>query len=628
MSNEREQGLSKPYMQEEEALRQGGEGENGSISRRKLLAWMGMTGAAFAASSLVNGGMDKAYADPDEERTKVRDLMLNDYVVVSSIEDLRENDAPDNDVIYFVKDRGKEGHFYCDDQDTSSPDDGLTIIVSGAGIRYKRIFDAKKEEAPIGDNGLYEYDRVKPVPPAGQIANEAETIVPYKGALYCLFKGSYSQNDNSYISVVRPDGEGSIKAVFRMDLGVGADARAMAVYQDDVFVFTGNKIKVFRIVDAALQFKLEYTRKSTGFVQTCCMINGRLYAPNWGQGTIEVFDLVNGAPSNEKYFSIGAVGNASIVSNGSIHYLLTWKADNNITRLDIDGDGNVYGRGTFSIPGIYRPRYGTIHNGVMSVGGYSTLFAKTVMLDISSAAPVKIGEYINMPTHVRVGDYLIGSAADQSTPEYDSMYWKLVKVRLSDGSVEVLSDRGLLYPVLHMETVYGILMGQDGMGAGAHAGDSQLGQEIACYSTNERKKGIQIPIDGEEYRYTDTIRYTNVKNYDSGEVVARFASFSPNTLGWLKARISYTIVNHQNVPGQSAVGEFVCTVFKGSGGSWTTPLSRFDVLQSGDLAVTLDFTASGTDAALTVSGALTNALVQVTIQFDVTSKSMGSFYFV
>ncbi|WP_409343066.1 hypothetical protein [Paenibacillus sp. MBLB4367] len=61
---------------------------------------------------------------------------------------------------------------------------------------------------------------------------------------------------------------------------------AMAIHNDKVFVFAGDKIKVYRIVDTALHFKLEITRKYEGFVQSCRIINGRLYACNWGLGRL------------------------------------------------------------------------------------------------------------------------------------------------------------------------------------------------------------------------------------------------------------------------------------------------------------------------------------------------------
>lgn len=51
------------------------EQEKSMISRRKLLASLGMAGVALASSGLVDGAMSKAYADSAETRTKVKDLM-------------------------------------------------------------------------------------------------------------------------------------------------------------------------------------------------------------------------------------------------------------------------------------------------------------------------------------------------------------------------------------------------------------------------------------------------------------------------------------------------------------------------------------------------------------------------
>ncbi|MDF2671428.1 MAG: hypothetical protein K0R67_3734 [Paenibacillus sp.] len=604
--------------------------DNGAVSRRKVLATLGMAGIALASTGLVN--VSNAYADSPEGRHKVKDLMNMDYVIATTAAELRANTSPDADLVYFVRDPALEGHFYYDSTDTTSADNGQSVLVSTSGARFKRIADGPINQdwlrSSLNEDGLYEYARVKPVPPTGQLANEAEVIIPYKGALYCLFKGSYSGSDNSYITVVRPVGDDTLKVTSTMNIGVGADARAMAIYNDDVFVFTNNKIKVYRIIDTALQLKLEYTRKSDGFVQTCSIINGRIYAPNWGYGKIDRFDLVNGVPSNETQFSIGAVGNASIVSSGNIHYLITWAATNNLTRLDIDENGDVYNRGVFNIPGIYRPRYGTIYNGILTVGGYSTLYAKTVAMDISSGTPVKIGEYINMPSHVRVGDYLIGSAADQSTPAYSAMYWKLVKVRISDGAVEVLDDRGMLYPKRYQSMVYGFLLGEDGIQPGASPADGQIGQEVVCYSTKAIEDGIQLPQEADDYKKTNSLRYSGLKSYTSGEVIARFKSFTPAVLGHLKVKLSYTIINNQNIPGDSIVAESVYAAFKSSAGTWSMTIPKVDVIKVGALAVTLDFQVSGADAFVSVSGALTNAMVNLTIDFDLSSNNMGAFYII
>ncbi|MDF2661305.1 MAG: hypothetical protein K0Q94_4096 [Paenibacillus sp.] len=609
---------------------QDGEGrtrnEEGSrtISRRALIAGLG-AGGMLAAGSLYLGSVygtsvtESVYGSEGECCGMKLMGHFRAGVEIGSAEQILEFAEADGCRITGYRWTGTLPHTTV--SGSPSEDGGI-----GEGA-WAAVYERGVGEA-LGDSGIYEYARVKPVPPAGQIANESEVIIPYRGALYCLFKGSYSLADQSYICVVRPTGDNELKVVSQIELGVGADARAMTIHNDDLFVFTGGKIKVYRIIDASLQFKLEYTRKYSGFVQSCRIINGRLYACNWGAGKIDRYDLVNGVPSRETQFSAGAAGNASIVSYGSVHYLITHTDTNNVTRLDIDQNGDVFARGVYSFPGVVKPRYAAIYNGIMTLGGYSTLYAKTVALDISSGTPVKIGEYLNMATHVRVGDYLIGTSYDQTSPLYSAYYHKLVKVSVKDGSIEVLSDRALLYPLLYRSTVFGFLLGRDGKHPAGHAGDSQLGQEIVCYSTSAIPKGIDLPLDAESYVHQDGIRYTGVKNMAAGDVIARFQSFSPARLGWLRLHVSYTIVDTQNVPGQTVTAQRVYTAFKASNGSWTMTLPRVDVAQAGALAVSLDFVVSGADAYVSCSGALTNALVTLSLDYHLTDNNMGSFYLV
>ncbi|MBP1994524.1 hypothetical protein [Paenibacillus eucommiae] len=67
------------------------EQEKSLISRRKLLASLGMAGVALASTGLVNGAISKAYADPIESRTKVKDLMLGSSVTGPSTTTLTPN---------------------------------------------------------------------------------------------------------------------------------------------------------------------------------------------------------------------------------------------------------------------------------------------------------------------------------------------------------------------------------------------------------------------------------------------------------------------------------------------------------------------------------------------------------
>ncbi|RAV12622.1 hypothetical protein [Paenibacillus contaminans] len=122
---------------------------SGTISRRKLLASLGMAGAALATTGIVNGALTRAYADPVDNRAKVKDLMTNHYVVVTTIAELRANASPDADIVFFVKDAGKEGHFYYDAADTASADDGKDVLVSSSGARFRRIVFSGYQEPQV-----------------------------------------------------------------------------------------------------------------------------------------------------------------------------------------------------------------------------------------------------------------------------------------------------------------------------------------------------------------------------------------------------------------------------------------------------------------------------------------------
>lgn len=134
MSHERNVELAGQQNPEEQHPEQ----EKGFISRRKLLASIGMAGAALATSGIMNGAITKAYADPGESRTKVKDLMNMSMVALTTIAQLRANTQPEADV-YLITDRGHEGHFAYDASDTASADNTGTVLVTAGGKRFKRL---------------------------------------------------------------------------------------------------------------------------------------------------------------------------------------------------------------------------------------------------------------------------------------------------------------------------------------------------------------------------------------------------------------------------------------------------------------------------------------------------------
>lgn len=111
------------------------------MSRRKLLATMGMAGIAMTASGLMNGTTGKAYG---------MDLL---GWIVTTISELRAMTTPDVTKIYYVRDREQEGPFYFDSSDTISMDNTGTILVSSSGARFKRIYDGAVNVRWFGAKG-------------------------------------------------------------------------------------------------------------------------------------------------------------------------------------------------------------------------------------------------------------------------------------------------------------------------------------------------------------------------------------------------------------------------------------------------------------------------------------------
>lgn len=136
----------------------GNEGEVGSgknaMSRRKLLASLGMAGVALASSGIINAALStKTFAAPGDNRTKVKDLMQKALVLSTTIAELRADEEPNADTIYFVKDDGQEGHFLYDPADLTSGDNTGTVLVSVSGARFKRIYNGGVSVTWFGAKG-------------------------------------------------------------------------------------------------------------------------------------------------------------------------------------------------------------------------------------------------------------------------------------------------------------------------------------------------------------------------------------------------------------------------------------------------------------------------------------------
>ncbi|WP_409340405.1 glycosyl hydrolase family 28-related protein [Paenibacillus sp. MBLB4367] len=124
-----------------------GRDTGGFISRRKLLASIGMAGAAFAAGNLLPNRMGETVALAVYGGGSAEMLAGAGNLECATIPGLRSMaSAPAAGTIYFVTDSGQEGFFAYDAADTTSPDNTGTIVVStpaGTGYRFKRIIETE-----------------------------------------------------------------------------------------------------------------------------------------------------------------------------------------------------------------------------------------------------------------------------------------------------------------------------------------------------------------------------------------------------------------------------------------------------------------------------------------------------
>ncbi|RKN61926.1 right-handed parallel beta-helix repeat-containing protein [Paenibacillus ginsengarvi] len=122
---------------------------NRPISRRKLLATMGIAGAAAVLSAYGSSAGAQAesvsgatYGKSGKPSQKPKDLMDLSYCIPVTIAELRLNDQPSSSFAYFITDWEQEGFFFYDPADTQTADNTGTVLVSASGARYKRAVDA------------------------------------------------------------------------------------------------------------------------------------------------------------------------------------------------------------------------------------------------------------------------------------------------------------------------------------------------------------------------------------------------------------------------------------------------------------------------------------------------------
>ncbi|WP_158299386.1 glycosyl hydrolase family 28-related protein [Paenibacillus antri] len=121
------------------------------ISRRKLLAALGVSGAAFIASGLPGGLLPRAQGETvsenvygngkDQKKVTQLELQSMNGIQAGTLAEWLSQPPGNINQIYYVTDAGREGHFYYDVADLTSPADGGTIYITGEGVRFKRIYE-------------------------------------------------------------------------------------------------------------------------------------------------------------------------------------------------------------------------------------------------------------------------------------------------------------------------------------------------------------------------------------------------------------------------------------------------------------------------------------------------------
>lgn len=126
---------------------------SGTISRRKALSAIGIAGAALLTAGMSandtigvgHSARDSVYGGPNDLEASCCPL--------TTLAELRSMTGPVTDEWRYVTDRGREGPFYYDASDTSSPDNTGLVIVSASGARWKRMHQGEISIAWFGAVG-------------------------------------------------------------------------------------------------------------------------------------------------------------------------------------------------------------------------------------------------------------------------------------------------------------------------------------------------------------------------------------------------------------------------------------------------------------------------------------------
>ncbi|GAA3408098.1 glycosyl hydrolase family 28-related protein [Paenibacillus hodogayensis] len=128
------------------------------LSRRAMLASLGMAGAAIAVGGVIGGGTGTVLG---AESTVTHQMYGGgsfseegaDCCLSVTMDELRSLTDPEEGRVYFVTDDKRAGPFVYVSGDATSADNGGTVLVSALGARFKRLFDGSLNVKWFGAKG-------------------------------------------------------------------------------------------------------------------------------------------------------------------------------------------------------------------------------------------------------------------------------------------------------------------------------------------------------------------------------------------------------------------------------------------------------------------------------------------
>lgn len=498
--------------------------------------------------------------------------------------------------------------------------DGLLTASKTLTDGAEHVFDGAGRAFAVADNAgikLSQHGKADIPRLAGQIAQNVETFVTDGDRIYAIMKGSYSLNDSSLLANYQVTANGLESLGNTVDLGTGANCRAMAVANGYLYVFKDGTLLTFKTEKYAPPVLIaEIPRPAVGFVQTCSIINGLLVAPVWGDSRIETYSInERGYPVLHQNFTVTAGGsNASVVdaNDGSFLLIRHVSGTDALGRFHFDGEKKIVDMQYFDVPEMLQCRYGVVRNTFLYTGSFST----GDLVEVALAPEVITGAtrtFSNMLSFVLYDNYIIG--ADVATGANSA-------INLDTGVTYPL-DSGLrwIYPQTYGDTFITFIAGDETKPAGATANDAPMGQKIAVYklrnnaALNYPKSPVVPSFKSVSTAYNTESSYEIFGLASGYNAMGDIKQLDSLFYAWAELKFSGFVVDNQ----MSGVSAY--KVFEGralllySGGSWAVKEAYTDDIAKGASAVTVALsTGIGVGFGVNSGAALSGAIVRMKVE--------------